>query len=230
MGPRVRELLQKVCTAPLDDAAFPFAHAREIVVAGRSVIALRITYVGELGYELHLANADAGAVFDALCEAGRPFGMALGGYRAIELLRLEKAYRAWGADITPNDNPYEAGLGFAVSLKGDRAFLGREALMKQRAAPLKKRMMSFVADDEDVTLIGRETILRDGEQVGYLTSGGFGYTLKRPIGMGYVRNAAGVSEDWLSAGRYELVAAGEAKPCKLFARPPYDAEGVKIRG
>ena len=90
-------------------------------------------------------------------------------------------------------------------------------------------MMSFVADDEAVTLIGRETILRDGEQVGYLTSGGFGYTLNRPIGMGYVRNAEGVSDDWLAAGRYELVVAGEAKACRLFARPPYDPDGAKIR-
>ena len=230
MGPRARELMARVSKDDISNAGFPFAHAREIVVAGRVALALRITYVGELGWELHMDNADAPRIFDALMLAGRDLGVTLGGYRAIESLRLEKAYRAWGADITPNDNPYEAGLGFAVSLKGDHDFLGREALLAAREKPLKKRLASFVCDDEDVMLIGRETILRDGEQVGYLTSGGYGYTLGKPIGMGYIRRAEGVSQEWALAGRYELVVAQERRACRIAFGALYDAEGARVRG
>ena len=230
MGPRARELMARVSKDDISNAGFPFAHAREIVVAGRVALALRITYVGELGWELHMDNADAPRIFDALMMAGRDLGVTLGGYRAIESLRLEKAYRAWGADITPNDNPYEAGLGFAVSLKGDHDFLGREALLAAREKPLKKRLASFVCDDEDVMLIGRETILRDGEQVGYLTSGGYGYTLGKPIGMGYIRRAEGVSQEWALAGRYELVVAQERRACRIAFGALYDAEGARVRG
>ena len=230
MGPRARELMARVSKDDFSNAGFPFAHAREIVVAGRVALALRITYVGELGWELHMDNADAPRIFDALMLAGRDLGVTLGGYRAIESLRLEKAYRAWGADITPNDNPYEAGLGFAVSLKGDHDFLGREALLAAREKPLKKRLASFVCDDEDVMLIGRETILRDGEQVGYLTSGGYGYTLGKPIGMGYIRRAEGVSQEWALAGRYELVVAQERRACRIAFGALYDAEGARVRG
>ena len=229
MGPRARDLLRRVSPDEWDDAAFPFAHAREVHIAGRKALALRITYVGELGWELHCENADAPAIFDALVAEGADLGLKLAGYRAIESLRLEKAYRAWGADITPNDNPYQAGLGFAVSLQEHRDFLGREALVAARQAPLGKRLASLVCDDEDVVLIGRETILRDGEQVGYLTSGGYGYTLRRPIGLGYVRRAEGVTEAWAQAGRYELVVAEQRKPCRMSFAPLYDPKGERVR-
>jgi sarcosine dehydrogenase len=229
MGPRARELLTRVSKDDFSNSGFPFAHAREIVIAGRAALALRITYVGELGWELHMDNADAPRIFDALTMAGANLGVTLGGYRAIESLRLEKAYRAWGADITPNDNPYEAGLGFAVSLKDDRNFLGRDALFAAHEKPLKKRLAGFVCDDEDVVLIGRETILRNGEQVGYLTSGGYGYTLRKPIGMGYVRHSEGVSEEWALAGRYELVVAQEQRACRISFAPLYDARGERVK-
>ena len=230
MGPRARDILASLTRDDVSNAAFPFAHAREITLAGRKTLALRITYVGELGWELHMERADAPAMFDALMEAGQAHGLALAGYRAIESLRLEKGYRAWGADITPNDNPFEAGLGFAVSLKDGRDFIGRDALLAQRAAPLKKRLASFVCDDESVTLIGRETILRDGFQVGYLTSGGYGHTINRPIGMGYLRRAEGVDDAWIAAGRYALVVAGEVKSCRVSMEPLVDAKGARVRG
>jgi 4-methylaminobutanoate oxidase (formaldehyde-forming) len=190
---------------------------------------MRVTYVGELGWELHMRTADAATVFDALMNEGESFGVAPAGYRAIESLRLEKGYRAWGADITPNDNPFEAGLGFAVSLRGDRDFIGRAALLEARQKPLKKRLASFVCDDEDVVLIGRETILRDGEPVGYLSSGGYGYTLGRPIGLGYVRRAEGVSETWALGGSYELVVAQERRPCRISFVPLYDPTGARVK-
>jgi 4-methylaminobutanoate oxidase (formaldehyde-forming) len=228
MGPRSRELLARISPDDLAAAAFPFGHVRKIGAAGREAIAMRVTYVGELGWELHMRTADAPAVFDALMNEGESLGVALAGYRAIESLRLEKGYRAWGADITPNDNPFEAGLGFAVSL-GKRDFLGRTALLEARREPLKKRLAGFVCDDEDVVLIGRETILRDGEPVGYLSSGGYGYTLERPIGLGYVKNEKGVSEEWALRGRYELVVAQERRPCRISFEPLYDPKGTRVK-
>jgi len=229
MGPRARDLLVGVSPDDLSNPAFPFGCARKITVGGREVIAMRVTYVGELGWELHMEAADAPAVFDALMNEGEHFGVAPAGYRAIESLRLEKGYRAWGADITPNDNPFEAGLGFAVSLRGTRDFLGRAALLEARQKPLKKRLASFVCDDEDVVLIGRETILRDGEPVGYLSSGGYGYTLRRPIGLGYVKRAEGVSDAWALGGSYELVVAQEHRPCRISFEPLYDPTGARVK-
>ena len=153
--------------------AFPFGHVREIAIAGHTVRALRVTYVGELGWELHVPIAATGEVFDALMAAGKPHGIRPVGYRALESLRLEKGYRAWGSDITPNDTPFEAGLGWAVKLRKNTDFLGRRALETINGAALTKRLAGFTVDDPDVVLLGRETILRNGEPVGYLTSGGY---------------------------------------------------------
>ena len=151
------------------------------------------------------------------------------GYRALESLRLEKGYRAWGADITPNDTPFEAGLGWAVKLKKNTDFLGRRALEAKAGAPLTKRLVGFTVDDRDIVLVGRETILRNGEPVGYLTSGGYGYTIGKNIGYGYVRHPKGVSDDFLTAGSYELVVASEKTPANLHLKPLYDPEASKIR-
>src|SRR3569832_2104752 len=135
--------------------------------------------------------------------AGEPDGLHPVGYRALESLRLEKGYRAWGSDITPNDTPFEAGLGWAVKLKSEIPFLGRDALFASHDRPLRKRLATFTPDREDVVLLGRETILRNGEAIGYLTSGGYGYTIGRPIGLGYVRHPEP------ETGSYELVVAND---------------------
>ena len=187
--------------ADVSNAAFPFGHVREISIAGTIVRALRVTYVGELGWELHIPIAATGEVFDALMSAGRPHGIRPVGYRALESLRLEKGYRAWGSDITPNDTPFEAGLGWAVKLRKNTDFVGRRALEAVNGAALKKRFAGFTVDDPDIVLVGRETILRNGEPVGYLTSGGYGYTVGKNIGYGYVRNADGVSDEFPGHGR-----------------------------
>ena len=192
-----------------------------------AVRALRVTYVGELGWELHVPLSETGTVFDALMAAEpalRPVG-----YRALESLRLEKGYRAWASDITPNDTPFEAGLGWAVKMKGNTSFLGRAALEAVVGQPLKRRLMGFTVADPAAVLVGRETILRDGVAVGYLTSGGYGYTAGRNIGFGYLRHAEGVSDDWLAAGRYELVVADEVFAAELAPRPLHDPEGLRIR-
>lgn len=229
MGPQARAVLEKVTGADVSNAAFPFGHVRELTIAGHLVRALRVTYVGELGWELHVPIAATGDVFDALMAAGEPFGIRPTGYRAIESLRLEKGYRAWGSDITPNDTPFDAGLGWAVKLKKDVDFVGRSALLAKQGQPIVKSLASFTVDDPSVVLLGRETILRNGEPVGYLTSGGYGYTVGKNIGYGYVRNPAGLDEAWLQAGRYELVVAMETVSAVLHLGPLYDPTMQRIK-
>jgi 4-methylaminobutanoate oxidase (formaldehyde-forming) len=151
------------------------------------------------------------------------------GYRALESLRLEKGYRAWSSDITPNDTPFEAGLGFAVKMRSSTPFLGRNALAAVAGQPLTKRLAGFTIADPEAVLVGRETILRNGQPVGYLTSGGFGYTLQRSIGYGYVRNAQGVSDDFLLSGRYELLVASETYPAEIGLSPFYDPSGERVK-
>ncbi len=229
MGPRARSVLAAVTDADISNAAFSFGAVREIVVAGRSVRALRVTYVGELGWELHMPIGDTGIVFDALMAAGAEHGIKPAGYRAIELLRLEKGYRAWGADITPNDNPFHAGLGQFVKLKSGIPFLGRDATESIAGSPLTKRLMTFTVADPAILLAGRETILRNGRPVGYLTSGGWGYTLETNVGLGYVRNADGVSDEYLESGTYELEVATERVQATLNMDALYDPQMRRIR-
>jgi sarcosine dehydrogenase len=227
MGPCSREILQRVTPDDVSNSAFPFGHIRKISIAGAQVRALRVTYVGELGWELHTPLTQTGAVFDALMAADPDLRPA--GYRALESLRLEKGYRAWSSDITPNDTPFEAGLGWAVKMQGNTQFLGRAALDLITGQPLKKRMAGFTVADPAAVLVGRETILRDGQPVGYLTSGGYGYTIGKSIGFGYVRNADGLSDDWLSAASYGLVIAGDTFRADLSLHPFYDPQGHRIR-
>jgi 4-methylaminobutanoate oxidase (formaldehyde-forming) len=233
MGPKARDVLGMLVEgghAVIDNAALPFMHWRDLSIAGAPVRAQRVTYVGELGWELHLPAEYAGRVFDALVDAGSAHGLALAGYRAIESLRLEKGYRAWGSDIGPDHTPLEAGLGWAVKRKSAVDFIGRRALEAQHAAPLAKRLACFVVDDPAVILLGRETIFRDGRQVGWLTSAGWGYTVGANIGYGYVRDAAGVSDPMLAAGAYELEVAGARVPCTVHTRALVDPGNLRIKG
>jgi 4-methylaminobutanoate oxidase (formaldehyde-forming) len=231
MGPRARDILAAVAEADVSNAGFPFGTVQRIVVAGAPVIALRISYVGELGWELHVPVEFAATVYDGLCAAGRGHGLVDAGYRAIESLRLEKGYRAWGADIGPDHSPLMAGLGFAVKLGTGRPFLGRAALEAQAAGRLPRLLAGFTVDDPGVVLLGRETIYRDGERVGWLSSGGYGHTLGRAIGYGYVRDAArGVDAAGVLAGTYDLEVATERVPAAVFLRPPYDPGMTRPRG
>lgn len=229
MGPKARDVLAALADADVSNAGFPFGHVREIVLAGHVVRALRVTYVGELGWELHVPIEAIGTVFDALMTAGAPFGIRPVGYRALESLRLEKGYRAWGSDITPNDTPFDAGLGWAVKLRKNTDFLGRRALEALQGEKRKKALAGFTVDNPDIVLVGRETILRNGEPVGYLTSGGYGYTLGKNVGYGYVRRAEGVDDDFLTGGDYELVVAMERTPAKIHLEPLYDPAGARVK-
>ncbi len=229
MGPLARRVLERLTREDVSNEAFPFGQLRRLQVAGAPVLALRVTYVGELGWELHVPVEFAATVYGALMQAGAEFGIANAGYRAIETLRLEKGYRAWGADIGPDHTPLEAGLGWAVKLKTATPFLGRDALLAQASAPPKKFLCAFTVDDPRVMLLGRETIYRDAERVGWLGSGGYGHTLRTNIGYGYVRRAQGLTQEYLLAGHYELEVATERVPCSMHLRPLYDPTMTRIK-
>ena len=229
MGPKARTILEKLTRADVSNAAFPFGRVKTIGIAGCPVRALRITYVGELGYELHLPVEYATTVYDALMAAGGEHGLTNAGYRAIESCRLEKFYRAWGSDIGPDHTPVEAGLGWAVKTKKDVAFKGRAAIERQLKEGVKKMLACFSVDDPQIVLLGRETIYRNGERVGWLSGGGFGHTLGKPIGIGYIRNPRGVSEDFVLSGAYELDVAGTRVPCSVSLAPLYDAKMARIK-
>ena len=225
MGPQARAVLARCCHDDLTNAGFPFGTARRISVAGCPVLALRVTYVGELGWELHMPTDVAVTVYEALMAGG---GVVNAGYRAIETLRLEKGYRAWGADIGPDHTPVEAGLAWACKLKSQVDFIGRAAVAAQVAGGVNKRLAGFTVDDPAVILLGRETIYRDGERVGWLSSGGFGHSIGKPIGYGYVRRP-GVDEAFMTAGRYELEVASERVPARLHLGALFDPTNARIK-
>ena len=229
MGPRAREILQSCCDDDLSNAAFPFMTSREIRLAGAPVLAIRVTYVGELGWELHIPVDFAVSVYDALVCAGAPFGLVDAGYRAIESLRLEKGYRAWGADIGPDHTPPMAGLGWAVKIKSGAPFQGSDALIKAGADRLPRLLAGFAVDDREIALLGRETIYRNGLRVGWLSSGGYGYSSGKAIGYGYVRNSDGVDPAFVLSGEYQLEIAGERRPATVSLSPFYDPKGERIR-
>ena len=229
MGPRARDLLSRVTKAALDNAAFPFGAIREIGIGDATVLASRRTYVGELGWELYVPAEHAGGVYDALMAAGRDLGVRNCGYYAIESLRLEKGYRAWGRELTPDYNPYEAGLGFAVKLdKGD--FIGRDALLAAKAKPPARRLLSFVATSPDTPIAhGGELILRNGEPAGEVTSAAYGHSVGGIVALGYVATGgARIDDTWLAA-RFEIDIAGERVPVRASLKALYDPSGAKMK-
>jgi len=230
MGPHSRELLDRVASDSVDDNALPFAGSRPLQVESSSITAVRLTYVGELGYELHIPIDEVLPVYRTLMAAGSDLGIRNAGYRAIESLRLEKGYRAWGSDLSPDHTPLEAGLGWAVKLSSETDFLGKDALLEQRRQGLKKQLACFTPQDSGIHLIGRETIFRDDQRVGWLTSAGFGHTVGCPIGYGYVRNAEGVDQTYLEQGDYSLEVAGTRVPCSLHLEPLYDPTSSRVKG
>lgn len=220
MGPRARELMQRVSTACFDDASFPFGTSQEIDVGYATVRATRLTDVGELGWELYVPVEFAVGVYERLLDAGRDLGLTDAGYYAIESLRLEKGYRAWGRELTPDINPYEAGLSFAVKLdKGD--FRGRAALARIVRGAITRRIVSLVVDAPHTNLWGNELVLRDGAPVGFVTSTAFGHTLGRPVALASITNASGPADRaWIEAGRYEVDLAGERLAAHVSLRAP----------
>lgn len=229
MGPNARKILQEVTRDDVSNGTFKFGKVKTIGIGGCPVRALRVTYVGELGWELHLPVEYATQVYTALINAGQKHGLEQAGYRAIESLRLEKGYRAWGSDIGPDHTPFESGLGWAVKLRKNIDFKGRAAVQKQKTDGVAKMLACFTVDDPEVILLGRETIYRNDERVGWLTSGGFGHTLGKPIGYGYVRNPEGVDTSFIEDGEYELEVATQRVKAHVHMTPLYDPQMERIK-
>jgi 4-methylaminobutanoate oxidase (formaldehyde-forming) len=230
MGPRSRELLSSLTPADMADAAFPFGTSQVIDLAYARVRASRITYVGELGWEIYIPTECAAGVFDALLEAGKAFDLKLAGYHALNSLRMEKGYRHWGHDISDEDTPLQAGLGFAVAWNKPGGFIGKDALLAQKASGVTRKLLQFALQDPTPLLYHNEPILRDGVIVGRITSGMFGHALGKSLGMGYVEfgdanNAAAVLD-----GHYEIEVAGERFDATASLAPLYDPKGARIRG
>ncbi len=229
MGPNAPEVFSQVCEQAIDPTAFPFGTAKEAFVAGAPVIALRLSYVGEQGWELFVPSEYMVQVYRSLKAQGASLGLRDAGYRAIDSLRLEKARRIWGHDIGPDYTPLEAGLAFAVDFDKPR-FRGREALLRQREAGAPtRRLVSLSLDDPEVVLYGRESIYRDGELIGWLTSSGHGHSLDRPLGLGYLRHAAGVDRDFVESGSYELEVRTRRFPARVSLSPLYDPKNLRVR-
>jgi len=229
-GPKSRQLISGLTNVDMSNEVFPYLTMQEIDLGYALVKALRITYVGELGWELYVPTDFTLHVFDLLVEAGKELGLKHAGFQALNTLRLEKAYRDYGYDVDNTDTPLEAGLGFAVDLNKVGGFIGRDALLRQReAGVLKRRLVQFLLEDPEPLLYGSEPIYRDRELVGYLGSGGYGHTLGGAVGLGYVANEQGVSADFVKSGNYEIEVAGVRYPGKASLRPMVDPEGKRIR-
>jgi 4-methylaminobutanoate oxidase (formaldehyde-forming) len=228
MGPNARDLLQPLADVDLSDGAFGFGTSQTLAIGPATCRAVRITYVGELGYELHVESDQATLLYDTIWHAGPPHGLVNAGLYAINSLRLEKGYRAFGADITSDDTPVEAGLGFAVAWDKP-GFLGRERLAQQRAGgPPQKRLVSLVLRSPEPVLWGGERFYRDGAVAGFTTSGAYGHTVGAAVALGYVHADEPVSADYLAGGRFEVDVAGERVQATASLGPLFDPERARI--
>jgi 4-methylaminobutanoate oxidase (formaldehyde-forming) len=229
-GPKSRQLVGGLTTADMSNEAFPYLTMQEIDMGYAPVKALRITYVGELGWELYVPTEFTLHVFDMLVEAGRDVNLKFAGFQALNTLRLEKAYRDYGYDIDNTDTPLEVGLGPFVDFAKPGGFVGKEALLRQKEeGVLKHRLVQFLLDDPEPLLYGSEPIYRDGALVGFLRSGGYGHTLGGAVGLGSVENEQGVSVNFVKSGRYEIEVVGERYPARASLRPLYDPDGERVR-
>ena len=229
MGPSSRALLSTLTSTDLGNEAFPFGTSRTMTVAGVEVLALRVTYVGELGWELYVATDEAGALYDAIVGAGGPHGLTLAGHHAMNSLRLEAGYRHWGHDITDEDTPIEAGLGFVIGWDKAGDFNGRTALESQRGRPRSKRLIQFRLEDPELIVYHDDPILRNGDLVGRTSSAMWSYVEDRCLAMGYLSNPDGVSADWLADGDFELNVGGRLIPATTSIRSFYDPRNERVR-
>ena len=230
MGPRSRALLSAVSRDDFSNAAFPFGTSREVEIGYARVRASRITYVGELGWELYVPAEFAAHVFDTLVAAGADHGLAHAGYHAMNACRTEKGYRHWGHDIGIEDTPIEAGLGFAIGWDKP-GFIGRDALLRQRdQGTPKRRLVQLRLDDDRPSLLHEEPVWRGNVIVGSTTSGMYGHRIGASLGMGYVRHPDGVTAEWLAASKVELEIAWERFPAIAQLAPFYDPKSARIRG
>jgi len=229
MGPNARDLLQSLTPEDMSHRAFPFGHSRVIELGYALVRASRITYVGELGWELYVPTEFMLGVYDEIIASGNGYGLVHAGYHALNSLRMEKGYRHWGHDITDEDSPLEAGLGFALKFDKEGGFIGRDALLEQKEQGLTRRLLQFQLDDPQSLLYHNEPIWRDDVIAGFISSGAYGHTLGASVGLGYVsRSDKNESEGWLH-GKFEIEVAGQRFPAQASLAPLFDPENRRIR-
>jgi 4-methylaminobutanoate oxidase (formaldehyde-forming) len=229
-GPRSRELLQALTSVDLSNEAFPFRAARDIDLGFARVLCVRITYLGELGYELYIPAEQAVHVYDKVVAAGSKLGLVHAGLRALGSLRMEKGYRDYGHDLDNTDDPYETGLGFAVDLKKPDGFIGKEALLERKAkGPLQRRMVQVLCKDPAPMMLHAEVVWRDDERVGYVRAGSYGHTLGGAVGLAMIEPKQTVDEAYLTSGKWEIEIAGRRYPAAVSARPLYDPKADRIK-
>jgi glycine cleavage system aminomethyltransferase T len=229
-GPDSRALMQALTSADLSNEAFPFRTAREIDVGLARVLCVRITYLGELGYELYIPAEQATHVYDRIVEVGARFGLRHAGLKALASLRMEKAYRDYGHDIDNTDSPLEAGLGFAVDLKKPGGFVGKEAVLAQKTAgPLRRRLVQILVQDPEAMMFHAEIVLRDGVAVGYVRAASYGHTLGGAVGLAMVAAEVAIDQAWLDAGRWQVAIAERVYPAIASLRPLYDPSMARIK-
>jgi 4-methylaminobutanoate oxidase (formaldehyde-forming) len=231
-GPRSRELMQLVTSADMSNDAFPFRAAKEIDIGFARVLCIRITYLGELGYELYIPSEQALHVYDRIAAAGEQVGLVHAGLKTLASCRMEKGYRDMGHDIDNTDTVLEAGLGFAVDLKKPGGFLGKEAVLAQKAAgPLKKRLLQILVKDPEPMMFHAEIVRRNGKPVSYIRAASYGHTLGGAVGLAMVEPKPAVPVDaaYLASGRWEVEINGRLYPATVSLRPLYDPEMKRIR-
>ena len=229
-GPKSRELLQSLTTVDLSNEAFPFRTAREIDIGFARALCIRITYLGELGFELYIPAEQATHVYDRIVAAGDAFGLKHAGLKALASLRLEKGYRDYGHDIDNTDDPYETGLGFALDLKKPNGFIGKEAIIAKKAAgPLTRRLCQVLIKDPEPMLYHAEVVRRNGVAVGYVRAGSYGHTLGGAVGLAMIEPREPVDAAYLAAGTWEVEIAGKMYEATLSLRPMYDPENKRIK-
>jgi 4-methylaminobutanoate oxidase (formaldehyde-forming) len=229
-GPASRELLQSLSEHDLSNRAFPFGSCREIQIGYQGALAVRLTYVGELGWELYIPTPFALPVYDALIAAGSAYGLRHCGYHALNSLRIEKAYRDWSHDIGPDDDPLQAGLAFTCAWDKPGGFIGRDALLQRRAAGApQRRLVQFLLEDPEPMLYHNEPIYRDGHINGYTSSAMYGHTLGGAVGLGYLECAEGVNDDYVQSGRYEIQIDRRRVPARASLTPLYDPGSLRVR-
>jgi len=228
-GPKAREVLQRVCEQDISNEAFPYYTTKNLFIDAVPTYALRVSYAGELGWELYIPTEFMLGVYDEIISTGSHFGLVHSGYHALNSLRIEKAYRHWGHDITDEDSPLEAGLGFAVKLEKVGGFIGRDALVRQRQTGLRKRLVQLKLKDSQPLLYHNEPIWRDNGIVGFIRSGMYGHSLGAAVGLGYV-SVPGAADRSIESNDYEIEIAGERIPAIASLRPLYDPRNERIRG
>jgi 4-methylaminobutanoate oxidase (formaldehyde-forming) len=229
-GPRSRELLQSITSADLTNEAFPFRTARQIDIGFARLVCNRITYVGELGYELNIPAEQAVHVYDRVVEAGRDFGLRHAGLRALGSLRMEKGYRDYGHDIDNTDDPFEAGLGFVVDLsKPD--FIGKARCVERKAQgpAFTRRLLQVLVKDPEPLMYHAEVVYRNSAAVGYIRAASYGHTLGGAVGLAMIDAGEPINKAYLAEGEWEVDIAGTRYPADVSLRPMYDPKMERVK-